>query len=122
MGFLSRLFGIDQLEENLVAKIDDLRTAIEQVGTNLAAAVTRVEAKIAELGEPDPDLTADIARLQDIGTQLNDLADDSTPDVVPPPDDGGDGTVPGDDGTVPGDGTTPVPDDGTATGDGTTTF
>lgn len=88
MGWLSDLFGHDDLEDNLMAAIDDLRAAIEQVGSNLAAAVARVEAKIAELGEPDPDLSADIARLQDIGGQLNDLADDSTPDVVPPPDDG----------------------------------
>lgn len=93
MTWLGALFGLDQMEDRLMAQIDELRTAIEQVGTNLSAAVTRVEEKIAELGEPDPDLTADIARLQDIGSQLEDLADEDTPDVVPPPDDGGEPTV-----------------------------
>lgn len=93
MNFLSNLLGIrrlqcriDAMEEMLVAKIDDLRAAIAQVGANLTAAVARVEAKMAELGEPDPDMTGDIAKLQDISTQLENLADDTTPDEVPPPD------------------------------------
>ncbi len=93
MTWLGALFGLDQMEDRLMAQIDDLRAAIEQVGTNLAAAVGRVEEKIAELGEPDPDLTADIARLQDIGAQLEDLADEDTPDEMPPPDDGGEPSV-----------------------------
>lgn len=54
MGWLSDLFGHDDLEDNLMAAIDDLRAAIEQVGSNLAAAVARVEAKIAERASPTP--------------------------------------------------------------------
>lgn len=88
MTWLGHLLGLDKTEERLMAQIDDLRAAIEQVGTNLTAAVTRVEAKITELGGVDPDLSGDIARLQEIGGQLEDLADSDTPDTVPPPDDG----------------------------------
>lgn len=69
----------------IMAQIDELRSAIAQLGTNLGDAVARVEAKIASLGDPDPDLSADIANLQMMSSQLDDLADDSTPDVVPPP-------------------------------------
>ncbi len=64
---------IQAMEGRLMAQVDDLRAAISQVGVDLGEAVARVQAKIEELGEPDPDLTADIANLQSISTQLDSL-------------------------------------------------
>src|SRR5215207_5857677 len=69
------------LKEAIMGQFDDLRSGIAQVSANVAQvgvdlgeAVTRVEAKIRELGEPDPDLTADIAALTAAGTQLSDVS------------------------------------------------
>jgi hypothetical protein len=73
---------LEQMETRFMAQIDDLRAAIAQVGTDLGEAVSRVEAKITELGEPDPDLTADIANLRSVSSQLDSLVAEQpdTPD------------------------------------------
>jgi hypothetical protein len=91
----------------IMGQYEDLKATIAQVGVDLGEAVGRVEAKIASLGDPDPDLTADIEALRSVSTQLDALAADPaptppTPEPVPPapappvPDaDGGDGTTDG---------------------------
>lgn len=79
------LYSIDQLKERLMGQVEDLRAAIAQVGTDLGEAVARVSDKIDSLGEPDPDLSADIANLQGISSQLDALAADEAPPVVEPP-------------------------------------
>ena len=64
---------INALQETFMAQIDDLRAAIAQVGVDLGEAIARVEARVAALGDPDPDLTADIAALQDVSARLDGL-------------------------------------------------
>jgi hypothetical protein len=93
------LSAITELRSSLMAQIDDLRAAIDQVGVDLAEAVTRIENRINELGDPDPDLTVEIAKLRDISTTLDSTVagepteptvpteptePDTTPDTPPP--------------------------------------
>lgn len=79
-----------------MAQIDDLRAAIAQVGTDIAEAVDRIQARLAALGEPDPDLSADIARLGELSSQIDALGAEA-----------GTGTEPG---TEPADPNAPHPD------------
>lgn len=73
------------LEWRLMAQVDDLRSAISQLGTDLSEAIARVETKISELGEPDPDLTNDIAAIREASAKLDSLAAGEPPaEVVPP--------------------------------------
>lgn len=69
-----------------MAQVDDLRAAIAQVATDLQEATDRVLAKIAELGEPDADLSAEISNLGDISTRLDGLVAGEIPPPAPPQD------------------------------------
>lgn len=66
-----------------MSQVDDLRAGIAQVRVDLSEAVDRVMAKIAELGDVDPDLSADIAALGEIGASLDALV--AAPVVEEPP-------------------------------------
>ena len=68
----------------ILSQVEDLRTAIGQLGTDLGEAIARVEAKLIAAGDPDPDLTADIAAIKEASTRLDALAAD--PVVEPAPD------------------------------------
>jgi hypothetical protein len=73
-------------QEDLMSQVSDLRAAIAQMGTDLGEAITRVEAKIANLGEVDPDLTADIASMREASMKLDALAaDPAAPEPAPVP-------------------------------------
>lgn len=67
-----------------MGQVDDLRSAIEENAGAAADAVSRVEAKLAELGEPDADLTADIQTIKDATAQIRSIADPATPDPGDP--------------------------------------
>ena len=69
--------GALEQQEQMMGQFDDLRTAIGQLGTDLSEAVSRVETKIAALGDPDPDLSADIEALRAASAQLDALAADA---------------------------------------------
>ena len=96
------------LERKGMGQTEDLKSAVSQVGVDLGEAVARVEAAIARGGEPDPDLTAEIANLRRFSEQLDSLAADApgpspeppepapAPDPAPVPDDGGDDSGGGD--------------------------
>jgi outer membrane murein-binding lipoprotein Lpp len=73
----------NNMKGRLVSQVDDLRSAVAQLGVDLGEAVARVEAKVAELGDPDPDLTADIAAIRDASARLDALV--ASP-VEPEPD------------------------------------
>jgi hypothetical protein len=63
-----------------MGQTEDLKTAVAQVGVDLGEAVTRVEAKIAELGEVDADFSPEIEALRNASTSLDGLvADTETP-------------------------------------------
>lgn len=62
-----------------MGQVDDLRAAIAQVATDLQEATDRVLAKIAELGEPDADLSAEITNLGDISARLDGLVAGEVP-------------------------------------------
>lgn len=113
------------IEGKLMGQYEDLKATIAQVGVDLGEAVGRVEAKIAALGDPDPDLSSDIAALQGISQQLDALASDpvpptppSPPDAPPTPPPAEGGTTSG--GTTSGGGDTPPTDGGTPTNGGST--
>jgi hypothetical protein len=95
------------LERNGMGQTEDLKSAVSQVGVDLGEAVSRVEAAIARGGEPDPDLSAEIANLRRFSEQLDSLAAEPAPDPAPaptPPDNGGgDAGGGGDDGGGGGD-------------------
>jgi ABC-type transporter Mla subunit MlaD len=74
-----------ELRRFIVAQIDDLRAAIGQLGVDLGEAIARVEAKIAELGEPDADITADIQKIRDVSAALDDLVASPAPPEEPAP-------------------------------------
>lgn len=97
------LRSVDNLKETLMSQLDDLRSAIAQVGTDLGEAVERVNSKIAELGEPDADLSAEIEALRSVSAQLDDLGAGEEPAEVVPG--SVEPSVPNED---PGDVTTPV--------------
>lgn len=61
-----------------MAKIDDLRAAIAQVGTDLSEAIDRVTARLADIGGPDVDFTEDINRLNEFSTRLDSIAQTGT--------------------------------------------
>lgn len=67
------------LRRQIVAQTEDLRAAVAQLGTDVGEAIARVEAKISSLGEPDPDLTADIAAIKDASARLDRLAEEPAP-------------------------------------------
>lgn len=71
------------LGENM-SDIAQLREAIAANAAAASEATTRVIAKITELGEPDPDLSADIALLQSTTAQLQSIASTDTPDPGEP--------------------------------------
>jgi hypothetical protein len=71
------LVHLDDLQERFMTQIDDLRAAIAQVGTDLGEAIARVDAKVSSLGEPDPDLTADIDALKAVSASLDNLVAES---------------------------------------------
>jgi hypothetical protein len=97
------------LERNGMGQTEDLKSSISQLGVDLGEAVSRVEAKIGELGEPDPDLSAEIAKLRTFSQQLDSLAAEApVPDPGPSPDPG----------PVPDPDPAPVPDDGGDDGGG----
>lgn len=98
---------LTDIKEALVAQTEDLRAAIgdladhqRQLGVDLGEAVDRVEAKLAALGEPDPDLTADIASIRGVSDQLADASSRLDALAAGPPD------------TSPGGGTGTPPDSG----------
>jgi septal ring factor EnvC (AmiA/AmiB activator) len=73
------LFEINNKENQIMAQIDDLNTqianvtaAVNQLGTDLAASIADLEAKIAASGTTI-DLTKQIAALTDIATTLTTL-------------------------------------------------
>lgn len=98
---------LTNLRRSLMGQFEDLQAAVGQLGTDLNEAVARVEAKIAELGEPDPDLTAQLAAIRDASTRLDALAAEPPP-PQPEPDPGGGGDTP----PPPPGGDTPPPDGG----------
>lgn len=99
------LLGVGAIAEHLIrtqretmSQIEELRSAISQLGTDLLEAVQRVEQKIGELGQPDPDLSADIAAIREMSTRLDSLAADA--EQIPDPAADG-GTPPQPDGELP---------------------
>lgn len=73
-----------------MSQIDDLRSAIAQVGTDINEAATRIEERLADA---DVDLSGDIAQLRSFGEQLDSIAAETVD--------------PGDPGTEPGGGEPP---------------
>ena len=71
--------------ESIVGQTEDLRAAVAQVGVDLGEAVARVEAKIVALGEPDADLSADIAKLKEFSATLDSIATEAPETDEPPP-------------------------------------
>lgn len=57
--------------EDLKAGVADVSAATSRHAAALQDAVGRVEAKISSLGEPDPDLTAELASLRDAAASLD---------------------------------------------------
>ncbi len=81
-GLVAVLAQLFHLERKSMGQTEDLKTAVAQLGVDFTEALARVEAKVAELGEPDPDLSADIAKLKEISVGLDALV--AAP-VVPEP-------------------------------------
>ena len=70
---------LTNLRRSLMGQFEDLQAAVGQLGVDLNVAVARVEAMIAELGEPDPDLSAQLAAIRDASERLDALAAEPPP-------------------------------------------
>lgn len=68
---------LDLTRSDLMGQTEDLRTAVAQLGVDLGEAISRVEARIVALGEPDPDLSAEIASLRQFSESLDSLGADA---------------------------------------------
>ena len=71
---------VSQMRQNQA----DLKAGIVSLSERLAAKLTAMEEKIASLGEPDPDLSADVAELREMSDQINALAVDAPTDPNEP--------------------------------------
>lgn len=68
-----------------MSQTSDLKEAVSQLGVDLGEAISRVEAKIVELGLPDPDLSADIAAIKNVSAALDGLVAAPAPAPAPEP-------------------------------------
>lgn len=75
---------VNNYKEHTMGQIDDLNEATNQLGAAISACADRVAALVAGDDGPNPDLAAEIAKLQELGTAVSNIAP-GTPVTVPDP-------------------------------------